>query len=75
MSFIYCAKTSLLAKANDPIIDFEPDKTPILHFSSPKIDNSSDPMLASSSLVSAIVGNEFSNYFIIDFIIFLFVLA
>jgi hypothetical protein len=43
MSFIYCAKTSFLAKANEPIIDLDPDKIPILQFNSPKIDNSSGP--------------------------------
>jgi hypothetical protein len=32
MSFIYCAKTSFLAKANEPIIDLDPDKIPILQF-------------------------------------------
>ena len=37
MSFIYCAKTSFLAKANEPIIDLEPDNIPILQFNSPKI--------------------------------------
>ena len=41
MSFIYCAKTSLLAKAIEPIIDLEPDKIPILQLNSAKIDNSS----------------------------------
>ena len=59
MSFIYCAKTSLLAKAIEPMTDLEPDKIPILQFNSPKIDNSSAPICDSSNLVSAIVGNEF----------------
>ena len=44
MSFIYCAKTSFLAKAKEPIIDLEPDKIAILQFNSPKIDNSSGPI-------------------------------
>ena len=59
MSFIYCAKTSLLAKAIEPIIDLEPDKIPILQFNSAKIDNSSALMCDSSNFVSAMVGNEF----------------
>ena len=59
MSFIYCAKTSLLAKAIEPIIDLEPDKIPILQFNSAKIDNSSALMFDSSNFVSAILGNEF----------------
>ena len=59
MSFIYCAKTSLLAKAIEPIIDLEPDKMPILQFSSAKTDNSSALMCDSSNFVSAMVGNEF----------------
>ena len=42
MSFIYCAKTSLLAKANEPTIDLEPDNIPILHSSSANMDNSSE---------------------------------
>ena len=53
MSFIYCAKTSLLAKAIEPIIDLEPDKIPILQFNSAKIDNSSALMCDSSNFVSA----------------------
>ena len=59
MSFIYCAKTSLLAKAIEPIIDLEPDKIPILQFNSAKTDNSSALMCDSSNFVSAMVGNEF----------------
>ena len=59
MSFIYCAKTSLLAKAIEPIIDLEPDKTLILQFNSAKIHNSSALIFDSSNFVSAILGNEF----------------
>ena len=59
MSFIYCAKTSLLAKAIEPIIDLDPDKIPILQFNSARIDNSSALICVSSNFVSAIVGNEF----------------
>ena len=58
MSFIYCAKTSLLAKAIEPIIDLDPDKIPTLQFNYAKIDNSSALMCDSSNFVSAIVGNE-----------------
>ena len=59
MYFIYCAKTSLLAKAIELIIDLDPDKMPILQFSSANIDNSSAVMFDSSNFVSAIIGNEF----------------
>ena len=59
MSFIYCAKTSLLAKAIDPIIDLEPDKIPILQFNSAKTDNSSALICDSSNFVRLIVGNVF----------------
>ena len=58
-SFIYCAKTSFLAKANDPITDLDPDKIPILQFNSPKVDNSSPLICDSSSLVKLIVGKVF----------------
>ena len=57
--FIYCAKTSFLAKAKDPITDRDPDNMPTLQFSSPKIDNSSAQIWDSSSFVRAIVGKVF----------------
>ena len=56
ISFIYCAKTSLLAKAIEPMIDLDPDRMPILQFNSPKIDSSSAFIFASSNFVSPITG-------------------